>query len=235
MSAEITPRDRKLLCDCISSCFLSFEQIHWRFFRGRAESTVSNRLKALEKKGMIKSQKVGIFIHNGIPKQINRIYEATNKAKRFLHIPIDFRQKTKSPKSYVALYHDLVLNDVLYEMVQKEINFDFRVSSNIKSNLETDIVPDALLYPENEEKPIAVELELTAKSEKRYRELFLKYRFSKDFSKVIYICGNQNILKKIERILRDMGISFEDRFMSFKLIDDYFRGARVKSKVKSHF
>ena len=70
----------------------------------------------------------------------------------------------------------------------------------------------------NNEK-IALELELTAKSEKRYRELILKYRLSKDFNKVLYVTNQRQIETKIKSLL---GTGLVNEKFKFLTLTDVF-------------
>jgi hypothetical protein len=64
--------------------------------------------------------------------------------------------------------------------------------------------PDAVLeFPECKER-WAVELELNAKSEKRYREIVLRYRLQSAFARVLYVTGSREVVQKLARVLDRM-------------------------------
>ena len=58
-------------------------------------------------------------------------------------------------------------------------------------------IPDAILFNPKEKTKLALELELTAKSEARYRDIVLSYRTSSEFEKVFYIVKDEAIQQKM--------------------------------------
>jgi hypothetical protein len=58
-----------------------------------------------------------------------------------------------------------------------------------------DRLPDAVAVVGADK--LAIELELTAKSGKRYREIILQYQMSKTFKRVLYVVGGDEIAAKI--------------------------------------
>ncbi|MCK6597221.1 MAG: hypothetical protein L6Q37_02560, partial [Bdellovibrionaceae bacterium] len=84
------------------------------------------------------------------------------------------------------------------------------------------VKPDAILSDTNGKLTIALELELTAKSERRYRELILKYRLAKDFESVIYVTSSEVIRNKIQNILGTAGMVSKFQFLS---LDTIFLGS----------
>jgi hypothetical protein len=46
-----------------------------------------------------------------------------------------------------------------------------------------------------------VELELTAKSEKRYREIVLRYRLASAYARVLYVTNSREVVQKLARVL----------------------------------
>ena len=88
---------------------------------------------------------------------------------------------------------------------------------------------------------VALELELTAKSEKRYRELILKYRLAKDFESVVYITSSDAIRNKIQSLLGGFGMTSKFKFMSLgevllgnglQIINQSTLSAGAESEVK---
>jgi len=117
------------------------------------------------------------------------------------HPEIELRPDPIRIRPY-SVDHDLLLVDVIlalgnkfpdHKIIHGELYFTSQRPSGLK--------PDAILVSTKDNGVVAIELELTAKSERRYRELILKYRLSKEFSKVIYITSHQQIENKIKAIL----------------------------------
>jgi beta-lactamase superfamily II metal-dependent hydrolase len=67
-------------------------------------------------------------------------------------------------------------------------------------------MPDAVLKIPRQAEMVAVELELTVKSEKRYREILLHYRLSEKFSQILYISNDIGVLKKVQSVLTGRNI-----------------------------
>ena len=59
-------------------------------------------------------------------------------------------------------------------------------------------LPDALVLTPRGEIETAIELELTAKSDKRYREIILQYRLSTTYKSVLYVTATKSIADKIK-------------------------------------
>jgi hypothetical protein len=73
----------------------------------------------------------------------------------------------------------------------------------------------------------AIELELTAKSSTRYRQILASYQVSSHYDRVLYVVGCPQIAIKIRRFLGDqIAVSATlpatvGRF-TFKMLEDYF-------------
>ena len=63
---------------------------------------------------------------------------------------------------------------------------------------KADRIPDAVIFGEDGTIKSAIELELTSKSETRYRQIIVSYRLSPYYREVLYYVGNQSIKNKIE-------------------------------------
>jgi len=75
-------------------------------------------------------------------------------------------------------------------------------------------VPDGLLRPPGAEKPIAVEVELSAKPKARLRQIIDQYRTSFDYSGVWYFVGGENIKRQVE------DIAGGDSFFRVEMLND---------------
>ena len=95
----------------------------------------------------------------------------------------------------------------------------FYFENSIKDGAKDSKSPDAIVSLISDEK-LALELELTQKSRKRYRNDFYSHIVSKEYSKVLYICEKQSNIRAIEK-----GASFyandENKFQTyFILLED---------------
>ena len=183
-----TARDLKLLNDLYRNSFMAFYQIKDTHFRDCANSTIYNRLSKLIRSGIIDSVRVNLIaIHKG-NMDIGVVYSLTKEGLTLLKtvpIPINFNQLT----------HDLILIDVLKKMDgvnSKLVSF---------SNSYGDQVPDGIVTRNN--KKVAIEVELTAKSNLRYREIVSNYRTSSKYDEVLYIVKDKAIQKKISDIITE--------------------------------
>ena len=88
-------------------------------------------------------------------------------------------------------------------------------------------VPDFVMIDTDTKETTAIELELTTKSERRYRHIILDYRMSKSFSKVLFVTASETIRRKImtevlgEKI-HDFRIQNAGKFY-FLLVGDIFK------------
>jgi hypothetical protein len=101
-----------------------------------------------------------------------------------------------------CLYHDLLLTDVLRI---------FKASWKIlkPTKIDQKRIPDAILIDQRTNKKMALELELTAKSEMRYREIILDYRTSSEYDSVLYVVKDESIQRKIGGVITGFNGRFE--------------------------
>lgn len=201
---KITNRDVLLLKDIYDNSFLSFYQIHEEHFAGLAKTTVYNRLSKLAKEKLIEAINVNLFAYHRKNEVIGVIYRMTKAGVKELSnyslgVPVIFNNTALNLSS---LYHDLLLTDVI-RVIKKEMPLFAVVSS--KANLggwnKKERIPDAILIEPREKIKWALELELTAKSETRYRDIVLSYRTSSDFEKVLYVVKDDSIQQKMGGVI----------------------------------
>ncbi len=128
------------------------------------------------------------------------IYQLKKKGIKTLaqtFLDTDFRKDIPTV-TLSSLNHDLLLTEFLDEFKKlypkNEIVNARLVSSQEHSN---EPKPDAIMTNLEGGFQSAIELELTAKSDRRYRELVLKYRLSRVFGEVIYIVARTSLAEKI--------------------------------------
>lgn len=212
-----TVRDFDLLQSLYDNTLLSFSQILKLHFTDRSKPTVINRLTKLERAGLINRLKVPRLTVVSSAHVISVVYQITKFGISVLQKrrpEIELRPEPVRLRPY-SIDHDLLLVDVMvalkiryseYNIVNGEL-FNAVASSN-------GLKPDAVIIEPNGNQKIALELELTAKSEKRYRELILKYRLSKDFNKVLYVTNRSQIESKIRTVLGSNLISEKFQFLT---------------------
>ena len=199
---KITDRDLRLLLDLYNNTFLALYQIKGRHFKKCARSTIYNRLSKLIKGELIESIRVNLNAIHRDSEDIGAIYYVTKKGfslmikyhhrsiKRVAPVPINLNQ----------LHHDLILTDSI-KMLEHQFNSVQVVNSKlfVNSFKEERQVPDGVILFEN--KKYALEVELTAKSNMRYRDIISNYRTSSEFESVLYLVKDEAIQNKIGAVI----------------------------------
>lgn len=197
----VTVRDTRLLHDCYSHAVLSIAQITDRHFPNRAKPTVLNRLTKLRKGGLLARSQVGIVLHYGKSKDIGTVYQITRKGLKLLKASYPnelFREDPVRLNSH-SLAHDLLLTDTWASLKKRfpELkSVHGRVLPAARNPNEK--IPDAVIFDDTDRPFIAVELELSAKSTARYREIVLQYQVHSHFQAVLYVVGDASIQEKIQ-------------------------------------
>jgi DNA-binding Lrp family transcriptional regulator len=223
VSVMPTLRDFSLHQSLYDNTLLSFPQIARLHFTDRSKPTVINRLTKLEQAELITRLKVPRLQLVSAAHVISVVYQITRFGISVLQkrLPeIELRPEPVRLRPY-SIDHDLLLVDVLaafkiryegFKIVNGELYNAVASSNGLK--------PDAVLINPHGNQKMALELELTAKSEKRYRELILKYRLSKDFNKVLYVTNQKQIETKIKTIL---GHAIASERFEFLTLDDVLK------------
>jgi len=220
ISVVPTERDFSILKSLYEFVVLSFPQISKMHFQGKAKPTIVNRLTKLEESGLIQRLKIPRLQLNKEVGLISVVFQITRLGILILqkqYPGFELRQDPVRLRPY-SVDHDLLLVDVMMafknkfpgsKIIHGELYFNNQSPSTLK--------PDVILVLPNGQGKIAVELELTAKSEKRYRELILKYRLAKDFTKVLYVTSHRQIEVKIKGILGSSLVN--ERFEFMQLVE----------------
>lgn len=199
----LTQRDYLILDNLYHYTVMSFLKLKEKHFQNVGKATAINRLTKLENAGLILRRRLPRFIQSGTDLQVSVVYQITKDGIRELqkrHSGINFRQEPVVLNA-LALDHDLLLNDVMDKLKERLIPDKILNGKLLEKNNQTQngINPDAVCVLRDEK--IAIELELSLKSEQRYRELILKYRLSNDFQKVIYVTGFDAIKTKLLELI----------------------------------
>lgn len=196
----LTERDTALLNDCYQMGALTFRQVQKRHFPANAANTAYNRIQALRHAGYLSSLRVGILLHQGERQEVGVVYRPTSKGINHLSalFPGDtFREKPLQLNT-ASLHHDLLLVEVIHAFKERFPTYKIvRPPMYCGHPLTTKRTPDAMILDQIGPPFVAIELELTAKSLARYRQIVLHYRLSREFKTVIYVVANEAVADKI--------------------------------------
>jgi len=199
---KLTARDLSVLADIANWGVLSLEQVRRRHFAGLAVSVSSERITRLSDAGLISKQRVGILIHHGQPKEIGSVVTLTKVGLGILIRAGLSKPKQSHPRplNTAELHHDLLLVE-LSEAIQR-VESGCRIVRGERSAHGLHLghrVPDLIVKAGSQR--WAVELELTAKSSTRYRQILASYQVSSDYDRILYVVGSSSIAAKIRCIL----------------------------------
>jgi hypothetical protein len=112
--------------------------------------------------------------------------------------PEDIFRDEPVPLNQASLAHDLVLTDVMTALVARHPDCRITHGKLLPGGAgERRLVPDAVMDAPNGGGRVAIELELTPKSGKRYRAIVFQYRQDPRFQKVLYVVAGRSIEAKI--------------------------------------
>jgi hypothetical protein len=223
----LTPRDFAILQKLYDMTVMSFNQVWRTFFSGKDISTISNRLKKLEGGGYIHRLKVPRLMGLENSPSTSVVFQIAKNGIKELQKRTSTEILRSEPVRLHghSIEHDLLLVDVLSALSQRFGDIEI-IHGRLLNQEETvlGVWPDAILKLPNGKTKWAIELELTAKSENRYREIVLKYRLSNHFERIVYVTGNPAIKQKLESVLGARpktlgGIPFTEKFYFVGLKD----------------
>ena len=193
---KLTCRDKGIIHDVYSHAVMSFSQIHRRHFKNRAVPTVSNRLRLLCRNELLRQTRIGVTHLLGRPDEVGVVYQVPSRGIRALKALYPERAIRDKPHrlNLPSLAHDLILNDALLALRKRFPNTQFTHGRNYK-NGSHGRHPDAIMDGANGR--VAIELELTAKSDTRYRQIVVQYLTDSGFESVLYITAGSVIGDKV--------------------------------------
>jgi DNA-binding Lrp family transcriptional regulator len=201
---KLMPRDWLLMEGLYANTMMSFKQIANYYFEGRAKSTIHNRLTQLEQGGIIRRFKMGRILHHLLEAEIGVVFSLSKIGLTLLQARTPWRtlRIEPVPVNTSTLYHDLLLVDVTkkLESIFPEMNFVSGKLLGLPSQ-KMKRIPDIIGHWQGTNKMMAIELELTTKSEKRYRQILTEYRIDQNFEKILYITSHVSIEEKIKTLL----------------------------------
>lgn len=106
------------------------------------------------------------------------------------------------PLNLGSLVHDLILTGAMTALTERHPSGKIVHGKLLESEHPgRRRCPDAVLDFPEEGGRVAVELELTAKSEKRYRAIIFHYRQDQRYHRVLYVVRGRSIEDKIRRVI----------------------------------
>lgn len=230
---RLTVRDIELMSDLYESNFLSFYQVHEKHFPENKRPTVYNRLSKLIAAKLICAMNVNLIAYHRRGELLGVIYQLTKEGLKRLQ---DFKMREEidlnpATLNLTSLYHDLLLTDVL-----RVLKRTWKVT---ETPLEMkDRIPDAILIDLITNKKMALELELTAKSEMRYQDIVLSYRTSGEFDSVLYVVRDESIQRKIGGVITGFSTRYEigdntDKFKFMSLTEILNPTTEVENELQA--
>lgn len=201
---KLTPRDWFLMEEIYSNTMMSFCQISKYVFYERAKSTIHNRLTQLELGGVLRRFKMGRIIHHLHEREIGVVFSLTKLGLNLLQIKLNDQiiRTEPVPINTSTIYHDLLLVDVTKKLKKTLPHMNFFSGKLLNfDKTRRQRLPDIIAKEKDCNTKFAIELELTAKSDKRYRQIITEYRLNQEFEKILYVTANLTIEEKIKSVL----------------------------------
>lgn len=187
----MTERDHKLMEGLSTYGVLSTRQINELFFQGIRKTTVLRRLRLLERRKCIRRLQ-------GLPDGARAWCLTSAQAER-LGLAFAFGHSNRN-----TIEHDVLLNDVRVSLKRVGVGENWTPEHVLRRQAmakqrhvarEDRVIPDGLLTARQGENKyqIAVELELHAKTRRRYRKLFFDYKWKRSLWAIWYIVPHESI------------------------------------------
>jgi hypothetical protein len=197
---KVTERDMQILLDIYENVQLSFEQVHRRHFPGRSRVTVVNRLTRIRGLELIRRIKVGTVIYQLGSVEVGTVYHITGAGLKLLGERFSSNDFPTRPVRIGGkdLVHDLILTEVRAKLELSHPDVVIKHGKNLNlGQISNARIPDLVMIDSRSSAPTAIELELTPKSERRYRHIIFQYRHDRSYEKVLYIVSKESIGDKI--------------------------------------
>lgn len=205
---EITERDQKLLADIQEYGLLPTKIIAARHFGKVALTTVLRRLRQLEQASYI--QRVPGLKNGGHAWGLSRTAGQELNGEPF---------KWNFPESIVE--HDVTLTEVRLKLEEAQIALAWMPEHCIRSRAANHssrnaTISDGIMGISTSygyQVAVAVELELTAKNQARYRKIHEEYSRKRELWAYLYVVRNPTIAKQIVKAIRNPFLSSGPFFM----------------------
>jgi DNA-binding Lrp family transcriptional regulator len=205
MNVMLTPRDLDILQSLYANCVMTLTQITERHFALTAKPTAINRLTKLVAAGFIRRERIPRMELGRDKNAVGVVFQITRSGileLRRRHFGKEFRPQPISYHPY-TLHHDLILVDLASRLRERFANAVVTNGKLIQGNGQSSNVvePDLIVALPGSLAKIAIELELSDKSEKRYREIVMRYRLAKEYAAVIYFIDDPFIQSVLTRVI----------------------------------
>jgi len=150
-----------------------------------------------------------------------------------------------APPFVAQLDHDEIMARSLLRLSKANALASYQTEAELKklsplvrrrySADENEKFPDALVEMKSSLR-LALELELTLKSRRRYLHILRTYRMREDFDKIIFIVRSQNIFESITQAMTDMYYPVLERPIGFAWLEEWASDpltARIDFKTSS--
>lgn len=210
-----TKRDREILAKLSRYGILSTNQIRRVFFSEVDLTTVRRRLRILEAAGFI--FRVPGLDDGGLG------WALTQKSATELGSSFPIRHFNRN-----SVGHDILLSEVRLKLESVGLGASWIPEHVLKrktpktSYLEERFVPDALftVINQNKQRVVALELELNAKSKKRYEKILQKYLRMKNLWALWYLVPSESVGKMLEAVWSKLNSSKRNDLFIWSIIDE---------------
>ncbi len=197
---RVTDRDERALRDCYRATVLSFAQMKSRHFEKVTKQTVNNRLTRLVRSGYLLRHRVGLFVHHGKARWIGSVFQVGRFGLRYLRGTCPEERIRDEPirLNTLTLYHDLLLTEVMDALRTRSPGQTVVHGKRFVPEGDTEgRLPDAVIVSPSGTPDVAVELELTPKSDRRYVEIVNQYQHQSLYKKVLYVVETESLADRI--------------------------------------
>lgn len=208
---RLTERDLRLLFFLGEHGCVSPARVKAYFWNSSEESTAHNRrlriLAALD------------YVEKVVGDQERLLgYRLTQKGKLFLKTQSPGQEVSLSRRGYKTQFeHDQKLIDVRRTLEQSPLIRDFKMDHELRSELSdgklravswqnAQLIPDAVFthHTPSGSMKIALELEMTQKSKRRYGRIFKAHLLSQKWNLTLYVVKNEALRKSLMATLEEM-------------------------------
>ena len=206
---KIMPRDIQVMRWIHEQKFMTERQIRQVFWKGISQNSREDykRLSELEKAGYLKRSKQNIYRYV--------LYMVSAKGIRQLRAyGYDQGLGEIRDVDYSLYRHDTAVTDL--RILFHGLGYPEWISERVVSK-RNDLrrLPDAMIYHQGHY--LAIELEFSQKSKKRYQRIFYDYELDAQMHAVVYVVDSKEL---VERIIKAAGICKKVLFTTFQEIQD---------------
>lgn len=203
MNVILTMRDHDLLRSLYDNTVMTFSQIAARHFANVAKPTVINRLSKLERAGFVSRERIPRMELGRDKNAIGVVFQITRLGILSLRQSASESDLRAQPTRihHHSLNHDLILVDLAGALQRRFAGATITNGKLLSAIGKAEAMPDLVLQRPTDKGKVAIELELSSKSERRYQEILLRYRMSKEYQQVIYFLDDPYIERLITRVI----------------------------------